>query len=157
MTGRGYACIGLLAPKCDFNVGGVLRAAGCYGASLVIIKGERYRRQATDTMAAYRRIPVVHTEDLLAVVPFDCVPVAVELLPDSRPLYAYQHPQRAFYIFGPEDGTLGGELLARCRDVVSVPTHGCMNLAATVNVVLYDRQAKILRQGEGRAPSTSAP
>ena len=44
--------------------------------------------------------------------------------------------------FGPEDGTLGPEILAWCRDVVYVPTRYCMNLAATVNVVLYDRAAK---------------
>jgi len=29
--------------------------------------------------------------------------------------------------------------------VVYIPTVGCMNLAATVNVVLYDRLAKALR------------
>ena len=31
---------------------------------------------------------------------------------------------------------------AWCTDVVYIPTIGCMNLAATVNVVLYDRLAK---------------
>jgi tRNA(Leu) C34 or U34 (ribose-2'-O)-methylase TrmL len=31
---------------------------------------------------------------------------------------------------------------------VYIPTVGCMNLAATVNVVLYDRLAKSLRQAK---------
>jgi tRNA(Leu) C34 or U34 (ribose-2'-O)-methylase TrmL len=145
---RGYACIGLLSPKCDYNVGGVLRAAGCYGASLVVIKGQCYSKMATDTMAAYKRIPVLKVDDLLAANPYDCVPVAVDLIPGSRPLHTFKHPARAYYIFGPEDGTLGGELVARCKHVVSVPTHGCMNLAATVNVVLYDRLAKLLRESD---------
>lgn len=46
-------------------------------------------------------------------------------------------------IFGPEDGTLGERVLSWCRDVVYVPTDRCMNLAATVNVILYDRAAKM--------------
>jgi tRNA(Leu) C34 or U34 (ribose-2'-O)-methylase TrmL len=61
------------------------------------------------------------------------------------PLPGYKHPERALYIFGPEDGTLGHDVLDWCRDVVYVPTNGCMNLAATVNVVLYDRMTKTQR------------
>lgn len=49
---------------------------------------------------------------------------------------------RALYIFGPEDGSLDKEIRDWCEDVVYIPTTGCMNLAATVNVVLYDRLAK---------------
>ena len=33
-------------------------------------------------------------------------------------------------------------MLSWCRDVVYIPTNGCMNLAACVNVVLYDRLSK---------------
>lgn len=41
------------------------------------------------------------------------------------------------------DGQLWQRLMdQQGRDVVYVPTNGCMNLAATVNVVLYDRAAK---------------
>lgn len=47
-------------------------------------------------------------------------------------------------ISGAEDATLGKRITDKCRDVVYVPTTGCMNLAATVNVVLYDRMAKQL-------------
>jgi hypothetical protein len=32
--------------------------------------------------------------------------------------------------------------------VVYIPTIGCMNLAATVNVLLYDRMAKQHQQGD---------
>lgn len=54
------------------------------------------------------------------------------------------NPKRAFYVFGAEDNTLGSRVLGWCRDVVSVPTNRCMNLAACVNVVLYDRMAKAI-------------
>jgi tRNA(Leu) C34 or U34 (ribose-2'-O)-methylase TrmL len=37
---------------------------------------------------------------------------------------------------------LGERVLSWCRDVVYIPTNGCLNLAACVNVVLYDRQSK---------------
>ena len=70
------------------------------------------------------------------------VPVAIEVHPDARPLTEYQHPERAFYIFGPEDGSLDKDIRDWCEDVIYIPTNGCMNLAATVNVVLYDRMAK---------------
>jgi tRNA(Leu) C34 or U34 (ribose-2'-O)-methylase TrmL len=68
--------------------------------------------------------------------------VAVELIDGAKSLTTYKHPPRAFYIFGPEDGTLKKEITDFCEDIVYIPTEGCMNLAATVNVVLYDRLAK---------------
>ena len=139
---RGYAAIGLDNAKTPANVGSALRAAQVYGASLVAISGRRYTRWPTDTMKAYRHLPLVHVEDLHAVVPYDCVPVAVELVPHATPLPSYVHPERAFYVFGAEDQTLGSRVLSWCRDVVYVPTAACMNLAATVNVVLYDRAVK---------------
>lgn len=142
---RGFAAIGLHQPKTPANVGAALRAAGCYGAAMVATSGSRYSRAPTDTMKIYRHLPLIQCENLRGVIPFDCVPVAVDLIPGAVSLADYKHPERAFYVFGPEDGTLGGEVLSWCRDVVYVPTNGCMNLAATVNVVLYDRASKQVR------------
>lgn len=71
--------------------------------------------------------------------------VAVGKLGDKATL----HPDRALYIFGPEDGSLDKEIRDWCEDVVYIPTTGCMNLAATVNVVLYDRMAKGLNTRSG--------
>lgn len=109
---------------------------------MVATTGQRYKRSATDTQAAYRHIPLIHVDSLRDAIPFDCVPIAVDLIPGARVLGDYVHPERAFYIFGPEDGTLGKSITEWCRDVVYVPTKFCMNLAATVNVVLYDRMVK---------------
>ena len=36
-----------------------------------------------------------------------------------------------------------------CEETIYIPTEGCMNLAATVNVVLYDRMAKGLNTRSG--------
>jgi tRNA(Leu) C34 or U34 (ribose-2'-O)-methylase TrmL len=139
---RGYAAIGLDSPKCEANVGGALRAAYCYGASMIALTAKRIPRLPTDTFATHRHVPLLRVDDIMDALPFDCVPVAVELLDDATPLPEYEHPQRAFYIFGGEDATLGVRVLSRCRDIVMVPTNACMNLAATVNVVLYDRLMK---------------
>ena len=141
---RGYAAIGLDNPKCAANAGGVMRAAGCYGASLVVLSGMRMSRWPTDTRKTWRRVPVLPVENLHDAIPFDCVPVAVDLIPGAQSLNSYTHPERAFYIFGAEDATLGERITSWCRDKIYIPTNGCMNLAATVNVVLYDRLAKQL-------------
>jgi tRNA(Leu) C34 or U34 (ribose-2'-O)-methylase TrmL len=77
------------------------------------------------------------------LIPFGAIPVAVDIVPKAQELGKYIHPESAFYIFGPEDGTLGENVLGFCKDFVYVPTKFCMNLAATVNVVLYDRLVKI--------------
>lgn len=141
---RGYAAIGLDNPKDSVNVGSALRAAGVYGAAFVAASGRRYGSGPTDTMKHYRHLPLLQPADVFDLLPYDCVPVAVDLIEGATPLHEYKHPERAYYIFGAEDATLGERIVSRCRDVVYVPTNGCMNLAATVNVVLYDRLAKTL-------------
>lgn len=145
---RGYAAIGLHNPKNCLNVGGIIRAAHCYDAAMVAISGSRADARRVVSSSAnvtkgQRHLPVLRG-DLRELIPYDCVPVAVDLVSDAIELQNYQHPQRAFYVFGPEDGTLGPEVLGWCRDRVMVPTRLCMNLAAAVNVILYDRLAKQL-------------
>lgn len=139
---RGFSAIGLDNPKDPANMGGVMRAAGCYGASLVALSGTRMRRVPTDVKKQWRQMPVLEVDDLRQAIPYDCVPVAIELVNGARSLVGYTHPERAFYVFGAEDNTLGDRVLSWCRDVIYIPTTSCMNLAATVNVVLYDRMSK---------------
>lgn len=144
---RGYACIGLDRPKSIENIGSVLRAAGNFNAAMVAVSGRRYRRTRTDTGAEYRHLPLLHVADLADALPYGCVPVAVDIIKGARPLMQYIHPERAFYIFGAEDATLGPNILQWCQDVIYVPTRHCMNLAGAVHVILYDRMLKTARQG----------
>lgn len=139
---RGYAAIGLDRCKSRENLGGALRAAGCYGASMVMLSGSRMGRYATDTMCAYKHMPCLEVSDLMASIPYGAEPVVIELTERSRSLVNFVHPESAFYIFGPEDGSVSDAILNRVQRVVQIPTTHCMNLAATVNVVLYDRLAK---------------
>jgi tRNA(Leu) C34 or U34 (ribose-2'-O)-methylase TrmL len=143
---RGYACIALDHPKFDGNVGGALRAVACYDADMIVISGDRFKREPTDTTKAHRHVPTIIVNDVFDAIPYDCTPVAVEIVDGAVSLPQFVHPERAFYVFGAEDATLGKRILGRCKHVVSVPTSHCMNLAATVNVLLYDRAAKAARQ-----------
>lgn len=139
----GFSAVGLLRPKDAKNVGGVLRAAYCYNAAMVVIQGDRTGiHSSQDTTQAWRHIPVFRGDNLRSFIPFDAVPIAVDLVESAEALPTFKHPPRAFYVFGPEDGTLGRSTLDWCVKRVFVPTRTCMNLAATVNVVLYDRLAK---------------
>ncbi|TDE22274.1 TrmH family RNA methyltransferase [Vibrio owensii] len=147
MTTKPTAIIGLYNPKSPTNVGAVLRAAGCYDAAQVRYNGTRYSRAVkfqTDTQNSQERIQLVEMEDLTANVADDVEIVCVELVVGATALPHFTHPENAIYVFGPEDGSLPQEMVDKAHHVVYVPTHGCMNLAATVNVVLYDRMAKTL-------------
>ncbi len=122
-----------------------MRAAGCFRVDSVFYTGQRYARAAqfnTDTKQISRSIPLTGVACLLACIPENTKIVCVELVEGAIALPEYQHPDKAFYIFGPEDGTIDQDLIDKANAVVYVPTIGCMNLAATVNVVLYDRLAK---------------
>ena len=122
-----------------------MRAAGCYQVDDVRYTGERYDRAAkfqTDTKKVANKIPLTSVESLLDDLPDDLEIVCVELAEGATPLPRFKHPEKALYVFGPEDGSITQQVADRADHVVYVPTVGCMNLAATVNVLLYDRLAK---------------
>ena len=142
-------CIGLLNPKSPENVASVLRAAGNYRVNSVFYTGTRYPRAAklnpcTVDMSrkVSRDIALTGVEHLIDDTPDELDIVCIEFAENAIALPAYQHPRDALYVFGPEDGTISQNIIDRANAVVYVPTVGCMNLAATVNVVLYDRLAK---------------
>jgi len=145
---RGYFGVGLYNPKIEFNVGHVLRACHCFGASFIMIQGNRYKHDPTNVTKAERHIPLIQTKDLQSVIPYDCIPIAVELDDNASSLVNFCHPERAYYIFGPEDGSLGKDTYSWCKYKIYIPSHGCLNLAMSVNIVLYDRIQKEIRRGD---------
>lgn len=139
------ATIALTDPKSPTNVGAVMRAAGCYQASEVLYTGVRYAKAAkfqTDTKSVSEKIPLRHVENFFDNKPDDVKVICVDLVEGAIPLPDFVHPEKALYIFGPEDGTISQAVVNSSDHVVYVPTVGCMNLAASVNVLLYDRLAK---------------
>lgn len=147
--------VGLSNPKSPDNVASVMRAAGNFGVGSVLYTGERYPRalrRNPDIPKLGRKvsqhIPLLQVDSLVTAA--NGLPViAVEFAENAIALPAFQHPAEALYIFGPEDGTLSQSLIDQADAVVYIPTAGCLNLAATVNVVLYDRLAKLSAYIEG--------
>lgn len=149
--------IALLSPKYTQNVGATVRAAACYGADEVWYTGSRIPDVSTKQdrlprelrMKAYEHVSLRHTERLFDQLGPEVVPIAIELLPGSQPLTSFVHPENVVYVLGPEDGSIPSVARRHCHQFVYVPTIDgmCMNLAATVNVVLYDRLAKNATQG----------
>jgi len=80
----------------------------------------------------------------------DATPVAVEVRPRSECLTIFEHPDRALYLFGPEDGSIPKAWLHHCHRFVHIPAHHCLNLATAVAVVLAHR--RMSRQLSGKEP-----
>ncbi len=143
---RGFACIALDRPTDPVNVGHALRAAFCFDARLVIIGGEtsgiRLPKLHTDPMRSFRHIPVIRSKNLLDAIPEGTTIVGIELDDDASTLMDFKHPERACYVFGPENGSISNEILSRCTHKVMIPTMASLNLGMTVNIVMYDRLAK---------------
>ena len=140
-----HVILGLTNPKSPSNVGAVMRAAGCYRADAVRYTGVRYEKAAkfhTDTKSVARHIPLDGVDDMLQNLDVETKIICVELAEGAIALPEFVHPEKALYVFGPEDGSIEQSVVSKADAVVYVPTVGCMNLAATVNVLLYDRLAK---------------
>lgn len=138
--------IGLINPKSPTNVGAVMRAAGCFMANAVNYTGQRYQRAAkfqTDTKNQARHIPLTGVDCLVQSAAQNAKIICVDLVEGATPLPEFEHPENACYIFGPEDGTIDQKVIDQADAVVYIPTLGCLNLAASVNVVLYDRASKL--------------
>ena len=139
------ASIGLQNPKSPTNVGAVLRAAGCFGADAIQYSGSRFERARKfhlDTQDRHRAIPLLAVGCLLEQRPAHRALVCIELVEGAVALPQFIHPAAAHYVFGPEDGSLDQRLIDAADAVVYIPTLGCLNLAASVNIVLYDREVK---------------
>lgn len=137
--------IGLTNPKSPTNVGAVLRAAGCFGASEILYTGNRYNKAkkfATDTQLVAENIGIHHVDDLLNAKPVEAKLICVDLVEGATPLPNFKHPEHAYYVFGPEDGSIKQEVIDAADEVVYMPTKGSLNLGMSVNIVLYDRIAK---------------
>lgn len=148
-------------PKYPHNVGQVVRLASAYGIGQVWYSGDRIRQALgarlprEERMRRYEDVLLVNHPDplgrLCTALP-EARPVAVELRPNSENLVDFIHPDNLpavdrqhgapIYVFGPEDGSLPGPIVKRCHRFVVIPSFECLNLAASVATILYDRMAK---------------
>lgn len=144
---KGYFGIGIWHTKTQTNVGTLWRSAYSFGADFIFTVGRRYKKQSSDTVKAWRHIPLWHfetTADLVAHLPLDCRLVGIELDDHAKQLPSYMHHDRACYILGAEDSGLDKITLAACQDLITIPGAAyCLNVAVAGSIVLYDRAAKL--------------
>lgn len=145
--------VALISPKYPRNVGNALRACSNFSADGFTWTPERVpdpkewpegsRMPREERMKLYRDVAVTTWPRNQIFDAHDgLTPVAVEVLKNAESLTTFVHPDHALYVFGPEDGSLDRGILGCCHRFVYIPTTSCLNLAAAVNVVLYDRIAK---------------
>jgi len=141
----GYFGIGIYQVKTGPNVGVLWRGAYQLGASFIFTIGSRYKPQSADVHQTWRHIPLFRYdtfEEMMAASVYSCQLVGVEMGGESLP--AFEHPDRAIYMLGAEDGGLPKFVLAHCQSVVSIHAarRQSFNVAQAGTLVMYDRFVK---------------
>lgn len=142
---QGYCAIGVFNAKTEHNIGTLWRSAYILGASYIFTVGKRYKKQTSDVLKTWARIPYFHyntIEDLCENIPYDCRLVGIELTDEATFLHEFRHPQRAIYLLGSEDQGLPESILEKCHFTVKLPGNSSLNVAVTGSIVLHDRVAK---------------
>lgn len=144
---RGYVGIGIEDAKFVENLGTLWRSAFCLGADYIFTVGDRYRKEPSDTVNAWKQIPYFHYKDLTDLqehLPKDAKVVGVEVLEGVSSLETFAHPKQAVYLLGGEDRTLTQQAQGLCDYLVKFDSKYCLNVAVAGSIVLYDRKLKSL-------------
>ena len=125
----------------------------------------KFRLPREERMKGYKDVDLIQYDKPFERFPDDVIPVAIEVRDTSENLFEFVHPEKAVYVFGPEDGSISPVQLRHCHRFVIIPAKHCLNLAMAVNTVLYDRMIKnYLKTGdtfvnpgdwEGRGPAST--
>ena len=137
-----YFEIGVYYPRNSANIGTLWRSAYQLGAAGIFTIGRPYKRQTSDTADTLFHIPLRHYanfEEFLAARPVGAVLVGIEM--GGEPLAHFQHPERAIYLLGAEDGGLPPKILKACNSVVAIESERSQsfNLAVAGSIVMYHR------------------
>lgn len=142
---RGYCGIGVENLKTGMNLGTLWRSAFGLGADFIFTIGQRYKHTASDTVKAYRSIPLYaydNFDEFYKNMPYDCRLLGVEITEKAKRLETYVHPERAIYLLGAEDHGLTPKAIDKCHQILRFTSERCLNVASAGTVVLYDRQQK---------------
>jgi tRNA G18 (ribose-2'-O)-methylase SpoU len=139
---RGYFEIGIYHGKASVNLGTLWRSAFQLGASGIFTIGQRYGKQASDTVKAFRHVSLRAYEtfdEFYSVLPYQARLVGVEM--GGKPLSEFTHPAQAVYLLGAEDNGLPQEIIDRCHHIVSLEAVRVesYNVAVAGTLVMYNR------------------
>ncbi len=143
MVIRGYFGIGIENIKTKANIGTLWRSAYNLGADFIFTIGHRYKGQASDTVKAWKHIPFYQyesAEHFLSSRPYNCQLIGIEITDKAKDLTTFEHPTRAIYVLGAEDGNLS--FLDSCQHVIKITSDQCLNVAVAGSIVMYDRIMK---------------
>lgn len=143
---EGYCAIGVYKGKTEHNIGTLWRSAFVLGAAYIFTVGKKYKKQSSDVVKTWSRIPLFHYdtfEDLTNNIPHDCRLVGVEITDDAQFLHEFDHPKRAIYLLGAEDDGLPKEVLEKCHYVVKITGNSSLNVDVSGSIILHDRVTKV--------------
>jgi len=143
------------------NAGSLFRTANAFGASFIFtVNAELKVREAyrSDTSRTMKNVPYYDWAEIAQMrLPKGCPLVGVELIDQAVELPTFRHPKTAAYVLGRERGALSPEMIARCDDLVRIPTEFCVNVAIAGALVMYDRLLSTTRFGERPVVPRSRP
>jgi tRNA G18 (ribose-2'-O)-methylase SpoU len=143
---EGYSAIGVFRGKTEHNLGTLWRSAYILGAAYIFTVDHRYKKQPSDVLKTWARIPLFHYksfDDLLQNIPHDCRLVAVELTDDAILLDQFDHPKRAIYVLGAENEGLPKSILDKCHYVIKLAGNSSLNVGVAGSIVMHDRALKL--------------
>lgn len=138
----GYFQIGIYQSKTPENICTLWRSAYQLGASGIFTIGRRYDQQASDTVKAFRHIPLINYTDFnhfLSCRPVGSLLVGVEM--GGVALSQYKHPKTAIYLLGAEDRGLPDQVRTQCQAIVSLEAVNMLsyNVVVAGSLVMYSR------------------
>lgn len=143
---EGYFAIGIFRGKTTHNLGTLWRSAYILGAKYIFTVQNRYKKQASDVVKAWSRIPLFHYktfDELLNNIPYDCRIIGVEIDDRAEMLHEFEHPKRAIYLLGAEDDGLPEYVREKCHFLIKLPGNSSLNVGVTGGIVIHDRVSKI--------------
>ena len=143
---RGYFGIGIINGKFEQNIGTLWRSAFINKANFIFTIGNRYKKQASDTVCTSRHIPLysyIDFEDFKKHLPENCPIVAVEIDDKAVDLAEYKHKERCVYLLGAEDKGISQKELTQCNEIIRLKGDYCYNVSVAGSIVMYDRLNKL--------------
>ena len=145
---RGYFGIGIDGVSKEGNMGNLIRTAHGFGAAfafavsphVVAHTGELVTADFADTSKTHTQIPFYNYASAAEIdMPQGCRMVGIEISDDAIDLPSFRHPVQAIYVLGAERNSLSDEMIARCDDLIKIPTKFSLNVATAGAIVMYDR------------------